>query len=67
MNELVTKEYILRKILVIHLNILKHKSNKLHFHSKFHIAALIILNHFVNTIYFLLKYIKLFTLSVNDN
>lgn len=67
MNELITKEYIFRKILVIHLYIVTHKSNKLHFNFIFHIAALIILKHFVNSIYLLLKYSKLFTHSVNDN
>ena len=64
MNELITKEYIFRKILVIHLYIVKHKSNKMDFNVIFHIAALIILKHFVNSTYFLLKYTKLFTLSV---
>lgn len=67
MNQIITKEYIFRKILVIHLYTVKHKSNKRHFNFIFHIAAMIILKHFINSIYFLLNHIKLFMLSVNDN
>lgn len=61
-NELITKEYPFRKILVIHLYIVKYISNKLHFNFIFHTAALIILKYSVNTIHFLLKCIKLLTL-----